>query len=292
MNLKEPLSIKQQISKLKEHGMTVPDINNAEHFLSKINYYRFSGYAIEYRKSPHDSNYVTGANFDTVCRIYCFDEQFRNVLRQYIEKAEIYFRTKIAYNFSIAKCNQPPYNQHYHQSNYYRQDKFTNLLQHIQNEENYFQDAAFIKHHKSLYKDKMPLWVLVEIMTFSTLSKYYSCMYISDQELIAKDVGTSARILRNNLHALAILRNKCAHAVRLYNTKMSLPIVFNPQFLRRHPTLKNDTLFAYVVMLSKRLPDNASKAQFQNDMYNLFSEYKNDINITLMGFPANWHLFL
>ena len=271
MALKQPLSIKQQISKLKEHGMIIPDINKAESFLSKINYYRFSGYAIEYRKSPHDSNYITGAN---------------------IEKAEIYFRTKIAYNFSIEKCNQPPYDQHYQSDNYYRQDKFIKLLQNVHAEENYFQDTAFIRHHKSTYRDKMPLWVLVEIMTFSTLSKYYSCMYSSEQDVIAKDVGTSARILRNNLHAMAILRNKYAHAGRLYNTKMSLPVVFNQQFLRRHPVLKNDTLFAYVVMLSKRLPDNASKAQFQNDMYQLFSEYKNDINITLMGFPNNWHLFL
>lgn len=291
MDLKQPLSIKQQISKLEEHGMFIPNINKAESFLSKINYYRFSGYAIEYRKSPHDSNYITGTNFDTVCRIYQFDEHFRNLLRQYIEKAEIYFRTKIAYNFSIEKCNQPPYDQHYQSDNYYRQDKFIKLLQNVHAEENYFQDTAFIRHHKSTYRDKMPLWVLVEIMTFSTLSKYYSCMYSSEQDVIAKDVGTSARILRNNLHAMAILRNKCAHAGRLYNTKMSLPVVFNQQFLRRHPVLKNDTLFAYVVMLYKRLPDNTSKVQFQNDIYKLFAEYQNDININLMGFPADWHLF-
>lgn len=292
MDLKPPLTIEQQICKLKNHGMSIPNITKAEHILSTVNYYRFSGYALEYRKSTHDSDYIPCANFDTIYNIYRFDESLRNILRWYIEKTEILFRTKIAYNFTLVKCTQKPYNQHYLPANYYRKDKFTSLLNHIYAEEKYFKDSDFVKHHKNAYKDKMPLWVLVEIMTFSTLSKYYSCMYLSEQKLIAKDVGTSPRILKNNLHALAILRNKCAHAARLYNSTMTLPVSFRQHFLRSNPSIKNNTLFAYIVMLANYLPDNTCKAQFQNDLYRLVAKYEKDIDISLMGFPPNWELLL
>lgn len=233
MDLKPPLTIKQQIKKLQGHGMLIPDEAEAEIFLTQVNYYRFSGYALEYRKTAHDSNYISSTSFSTIHKIYEFDEKLRNILRMYLEKTEIFFRTKISYHFALTKCNQPPYDQHYSPDNYYRTDKFINLMRHITTEETYFQDTAFIQHHKFLYKNKMPLWVLVEIMTFSTLSQLYSCMYSSDQEIIAKSVGTSPRILKNNIHAMAILRNKCAHAARLYNDTLTLPVVFNQQFLRR-----------------------------------------------------------
>ena len=292
MDLKPPLTIEQQIYKLKNHGMLIHDVRKAEQVLSTVNYYRFSGYALEYRKSPHDSDYIPCTNFNTIYNIYKFDEGLRNILRWYIEKTEIRFRTKIAYNFTLVKCTEKPYNQHYLPGNYYRKDKFINLLKRICEEEKYFQDSEFVKHHKNTYKDKMPLWVLVEIMTFSTLAKYYSCMYSSEQELIAKDVGTSARILRNNLHALAILRNKCAHAARLYNSTMTLPVAFRQQFLRCNPNIKNSTLFAYIVMLANYLPDNMCKAQFQNDLYKLVAKYENDIDVSLMGFPPNWDLLI
>lgn len=292
MILKQPLDIKQQIAKSKEHGMQVPDEVKAEKFLGRINYYRFSGYALEYRVSMNTSEYTAGTDFDNIVRIYEFDEKLRNLLRLYLEKVEIYFKTKIAYTFSLRKCTLAPYDQHYLPSNYYRADKFSSLLQHITAEEQYFKDTAFVKHHIMTYKNKMPLWVLVEIMTFSTLSKLYSCMYLSDQEAIANSAGTSARILKNNLHAMAILRNRCSHAGRLYNDTLTMPVAFTPQFLRRHPKIKTNTMFAYIVMLSRRLPDNECKAFFQNSLYRLIAEYEEYVNLDLMGFPGNWHLLI
>ena len=240
----------------------------------------------------HTSEYIVGTDFDNIVKIYEFDEKLRDLLRLYLEKVEIYFKTKIAYIFSVRKCILPPYDQHYLPSNYYRADKFEKLLQHITVEEQYFRDTAFVKHHIMTYKNKMPLWVLVEILTFSTLSKLYSCMYLSEQEAIANSAGTSARILKNNLHAMAILRNKCSHAGRLYNDTLALPVVFTPQFLRRHSKIKTTTLFAYIAMLSRRLPDKECHALFQNSMYKLIDEYEEYINLDLMGFPDNWRLLV
>ncbi len=292
MNLKHPLTIEQQIQKLEAHGMHIPNFDKAKRFLSAVNYYRFTGYALEYRKGIHCSDYIPGTDFETVAKIYEFDEGLRHILRKYIEDAEVYYKTQIAYTFSLAKCTQPPHNQHYLAANYYKANKFAELLRHVYKEEHYFHDTAFIQHHVHTYDNQMPLWVLVEIVTFSTLSKLYNCMYLSDQESIASSVGTSARILRNNLHAMAILRNKCAHASRLYNDAMSLPAAFSPKFLRHHRHLEANSIFAYIVMLSKRLPNNASRAMLQNNIMHLVAEYEDCINLKLMGFPDNWQLLL
>ena len=196
MNLKPPLTIEQQLRRLETHGMYIPNLDKARRFLSAVNYYRFSGYALEYRKDIHCSDYISGTNFDTVTKIYEFDEGLRHILRKYIEEAEVYYKTQIAYTFSLAKCIHPPHNQHYLPTNYYKADKFAGLLRHIYKEEHYFQDTAFIKHHAIMYNNQMPLWVLVEVMTFSTLSKLYNCMYISEQKAIASSIGTSPRILK------------------------------------------------------------------------------------------------
>ncbi len=292
MILKPPLTIEQQIHQLERHGMHIPDRDKAQRFLSTVNYYRFSGYALEYRRSVHSSDYMPSANFDTIVKIYDFDKALRHILRNYLEKAEVYYKTQIAYTFSLLKCQESPHNQHYLPGNYYKADRFRDFLKHLSTEERYFQDTAFVKHHMETYNNQMPLWVLVEIMTFATLSKLYNCMYISDQERIASNVGTSARILKNNLHAMTILRNKCAHGARLYNDTMALPVAFSPNFLRRYKSLEANSIFAYIVMLHKRLPDGMSRAMLQNDILHLVAEYEDSINLELMGFPSNWQLLL
>lgn len=58
----------------------------------------------------------------------------------------------------------------------------------MRREEEYNKDLLVVKHHKEKYDDKMPLWVLVELMSFSNLSKLYKAMYKTEQEMIAKSV--------------------------------------------------------------------------------------------------------
>ena len=51
VNLKKPLDFSEQISKLKEHNVEIKDEEAALKVLSKINYYRFFGYALQFRKN-------------------------------------------------------------------------------------------------------------------------------------------------------------------------------------------------------------------------------------------------
>ncbi len=287
-NLKKPLNFREQVHKLKLHRMRIDDEQFAEDILRKINYYRFTGYALQFRVSKNQSDYKSGTSFNQVYRIYLFDEALRDICRKYIEIAEVYYRTQIAYGFSMAKCTNPPYNQHYNKENFYNKIGYKEVMSSFNKESNYYKDSLIVKHHKNKYNGKLPLWVMVELMSFSNLSKFYSAMYYSEKDLIAASVGVGRNTLENHLHCLSVLRNKCAHAARLYNTKFSPPVKFSKIFLKNHPEVRNDSMFAYIIMLLKRLPNTVCKRSFVTDILKTMEEFRNDINLSLIGFPDNF----
>lgn len=288
MELKEPHSYDGQIEKLKSHGMIVSNEVDARNILFKINYYRLMGYSLQFRKSANDSDFVEDTSFDKIYKIYKFDERLRDILRRYIEIAEIFYRAQISYGFAMAKCLKAPHDQHYDENNYYKKNEFNDVKNHLEKDKGYYKDNLIVKHHKYKYNDKMPLWVMVELLSFSDISKLFSCMYTSEQNTIANSVGISAKTLENHLHCLSVLRNKCAHAARLYNTKFYPAARFNSQFLRSNPNIRNDTLFSYILILMKRLPTKDIRQALANDVYTVVEEYKNDIDLSLIGFPKNY----
>lgn len=230
MELKPPMSYEELLNKLIEHGIVVDDRNRAIDILKSVNYYRFTGYALQFRVSPEDSTYVENTNFDTVYNLYMVDEKLRDLFRMYIEKAEVYYRTQITYGFAMNKGTQPPYDQHYDENNYYNKNGYKEVIESFKREKNYYKDSLIVKHHKDKYDSKMPLWVMVELMSFSNLSKLFSSMYYSEKDAIAQAVGISKTTLENHLHCLSVLRNKCAHAARLYNTEFNPPAKFHIDF--------------------------------------------------------------
>ena len=152
-------------------------------------------------------------------------------------------------------------------------------------ERNYYKDSLIVKHHKHKYGNRMPLWVIVELLSFSNVSKLYNTMYISEKQQIADTVGVGIEKLENHLHCLAVLRNKCAHAARLYNTEFNPPAKFTKQFLKKHPEVLNNTLFAYVLVLIKHLPDRAMRAQLVSDISIVLEKYSESIDLKMIGFP-------
>lgn len=105
---------------------------------------------------------------------------------------------------------------------------------------------------------------------------------------IAKQVGINVSTLENHLHALSVLSNKCSHGVRLYNSTINPPVKFNKSFLRKNPNIKNNTLFAYILMLIKRLPSDNERKQFRDKLNRLVKMYENNIDLNLIGFPKNY----
>ena len=200
----------------------------------------------------------------------------------------MYYRTQIAYHSSVAKCTKPPDDQHYDENNFYNKTGYKEVMDSFKKEKNYYKDSLIVKHHKLKYNSKMPLWVIVELMSFSNISKLYNSMYITEKDAISTSVGTGRNTLENHLHCLAVLRNKCSHAARLYNTEMNPPAKFSTKFLQKNPDIKNNSLFAYILVLLKRLPNPEFKKALINDINTVIEQYNNYIDLSLLGFPTNY----
>ena len=144
MELKQPMSYEEQLHRLITHGIVVDDRDRAIDILKRVNYYRFTGYALQFRVSPEDSTYVENTNFDTVYNLYMVDEKLRDLFRMYIEKAEVYYRTQIAYGFAMNKCTQPPYDQHYDENNYYNKNGYKEVIESFKREKKYYKDSLIV----------------------------------------------------------------------------------------------------------------------------------------------------
>lgn len=70
--------------------------------------------------------------------------------------------------------------------------------------------------------------------------------------------------------------------------KQSIPAKFTTTFLRKHPEIKNNSLFAYTLVLLKRLPDEESKKSLVQTVETVIDEYRSDIDLSLIGFPENY----
>lgn len=84
------------------------------------------------------------------------------------------------------------------------------------------------------------------------------------------------------------MRNKCAHAARLYNTEFNPPARFTKEFLRKNPEVRNNSLFAYTLVLLKRLPEHKDKRDFVDAVQTVIEQYRDDIDMSLIGFPENY----
>ena len=267
----------------------IDDEEEVKVFFSRNNYYRFTGYALQFRISENDSNYRQDVKFSLIRQIYEFDEKLRNLIVLYLGKTEVMFRTVIANTFSLRHCTKEPYDQHYDSNLFGLKTEFEDLKKSFnKHRHDYYGDLLLTKHHVKKYGDKMPLWVIVELMSFSDLSRLYSFMFDSDQKEIASRFGIRNDTLQNNMHCLVVLRNRCAHLARLYNSNINPPVQFSPVFLKNNKEIKNGSLYAHLLNLRNRQPTKEDKKSFEQDLIHLVNQYKDSLDLKLMGFPSNW----
>ena len=113
-------------------------------------------------------------------------------------------------------------------------------------------------------------------------------MYYSEKDVIAHMVGVGRDTLENHLHCLSVLQTNVHMRLECIIQIFNPPAKFTTSFLRKHPEIKNNSLFAYTLVLLKRLPDEESKKSLVQIVETVIDEYRNDIDLELIGFPENY----
>lgn len=103
---KQPLTIEQQISLLKDRGLVITDENAAQTVLGSISYFRLANYFRPMETDKQSHQFKPGATFENAVRLYDFDASLRELLFKAIARIEIALRTKMIHNFSDTKVKK------------------------------------------------------------------------------------------------------------------------------------------------------------------------------------------
>lgn len=280
--LKLPKTYEEQILKLKSKNIRVEDEQLALKILKKVNYYRLSAYLLTYKSK---SGLCDGVSISDIFELYKFDKSLRWLLMPVLEDIEIAFRTHIAYLLAH-KYGALGYKE---SKNFNNKEYHTFMLESFYNEVDR-SDEIFVKHHKKQYDGNFPIWVIIELSSFGSLSKIYNNLLDEDKEQIAKDYyNTNSGYVKSWLHSLSVIRNRCAHYGRLYNKRLTVsPRLFKSD---RKKGIDNNTLFAALCVMRILSNDYIEWKNFVNELENLFVKHEN-IDISYIGFPRNWKDFL
>ena len=282
--LKLHKSIPDQIALLESRGLIINDKKYAASFLERVNYYRFTGYLHDYRKSNSD-DYISGIKFSDVARMYEFDMKFTRLLMYVLEDIEETLKTRFSYSLSSAYPLNPLI--YLDDSIYKYKPALTKFKYLFTATKSNNMDLPFIKHHYNVYGGDLPIWVAVEIMTMGNLHALYGNLITPLQKDIAKKYNTGATQLNNWIENLTYTRNHLAHYMRIYNYNFGRI----PKSCKNHPinAVYRGRIFDQIAVMSFMYskPDDWNNYVIP-EMDALITEYSDVIKLSGLGLPNNW----
>ncbi|MFN7115241.1 MAG: Abi family protein [Saprospiraceae bacterium] len=284
---KPALAYINQLQQLKSRGLHIENDAKALHLLENISYYRLSGYWFPLLQDKQNHIFKSNATFDTAFQLYCFDRELRRLILSELEKIEVAVRAKMIYVLSHQ------YGPFWFQnvSLFKNPTSHSDCLNKISKEFSR-SDEEFILAFKNKYQDPFPpSWMLMEIISFGTLSMLYKNLKPSQyKRAIAHYFGIDDSTFESWLHAIVYMRNVCAHHTRLWNRTMSIqpriPKKPRRQWLSHHPTYNNRAFFMLSIIIYLLNIVNPHHS-FKNKLFNLFNKYP-IVDLKALGFPTYW----
>ncbi len=269
---KLPATVEEQIDKLRERGCIVEDEEFAKETLTDINYFRLAHYFSLFLEE--NGKYREETKFRQVMRVYDFDRRLRNLLIEVLEEIEITLRAHCS-NYHAIK---------YGATGYLNADTFSHVHKHpaflsrIQRLIDSNRDSEMVQHYLKKHGGEFPLWVIMELFSFGAVNLFYSDLKPQDKMEISKAYyGLSSGTLELKLRMMSDLRNHCAHYHRLYDWEMA----------DLHSA--EGSVFEYILIMKEiyRRPRKWREG-FLKQFRRLYYDYKDIVELSMLGFPENW----
>lgn len=86
---KQPITIGEQIEKLKERGLLFQDEQKAAHYLSNISYYRLRAYTYAFQNNEIARQpFMQRIYFEDIMQLYVFDRKLRLLLSMPLKRSK------------------------------------------------------------------------------------------------------------------------------------------------------------------------------------------------------------
>jgi abortive infection bacteriophage resistance protein len=276
------MTVNEQIANLRSNGLIIEDADYAHSILGDISYFRLiKAYSLGLKAK--NGNYNEDVRFEDIVQLYLFNSNFRQTLFLQIEKIEINLRCRLA-NYFSDKYGVLGYEDKNNFS--VSDDDFQVFFGEIQKEISRNDRKPFIKNFQCNYQDgKIPLYALVEVMSFGPLSKFYKNMKGGDKKAISSQYGVGYSYFESWIENLSYVRNICAHYGRLYNAKMTK----RPRLYKQYSAMgiSNSRIFATLLSIKHLLPNDRHWDEFIQTIGVLVEKYS-CVNLHFIGFPRDW----
>lgn len=291
--MKNPTTYDQQVDILIERGLIIDDKSTAIRILSNLNYYTFTGYLYQFKDL--DDNYLGNISFNHIYNLYLFDMKFRNLLQYILEIIESSLKTKIAY-YSAHKLGTLGYLE---KSNFKDKKEFNILIGKMNGLLRKNSKLNYVEHHNKKYNGDFPIWVSINIFTMGMIYNYYKNLSEPKTEdsktirkIIAGEYNTGQNQLTSWLECIVYIRNMVAHYMRIYNVNLQkVPAKCDKNHGANYTQTKK--VFDIVhIMKFLVLDENQWNNNILINISGLFEEYREFIDINLLGFPNNWETIL
>lgn len=285
----EPYDSTTLVEGLQLRGLSVADEEAARKFLDNVNYFRIHPYlrAVEADHNAH--RYRQDCSFDMVADLYRFDCRLKIILFEAIQQIEVALRARIIRVFSLL---HGPF-WFTDESLFSDKSAFFRTLGIIEDTVDNSQEG-YIRDHWLLYETTPfpPAWKTLEVLSFSTISFLYRNFTDKQaKKAVAREFGLPQHLfLESWIRSIAVLRNICAHHIRLWNRKFNI----KPRLPRHldHPWITRPCqdinrlypILTAVAYLTDRLHP---ASDFKRDLKALIASHPS-VNLSAMGFPQGW----
>ena len=300
-------TLDELVDLLKERGISIDDASSrdyAKQVLEKHGYYNLiNGYnKLFLDKESEQVKYRPGTTMNEINALYQFDRVLRDIFFRYILEAETHIKSLISYYFSEVHGHKnylvyTNFNTALRDS----ESKITSLIADIQRQTASHSTDPSISHYLKIH-GYIPLWVLNNILTLGTISKFYSLMLPRERQNVSRCFGIMDNELENALAYISTVRNFCAHGNRIYCFRTKKPLSTTP-YHQQLNIRQNENgeylqgkrdLFACLIALKRLLSNNDFKRMSKEIFRAIGTLDKKLILLTRseilneMGFPHNW----
>lgn len=309
------LNFTEQLELMEERGLDC-SMGHAVDTLSRIGYYRLSGYTYPFRRplpegvageTPYqyrEAEFMPGYTLDDALNLYTFDHHLRTLCFDAIKAIEVGLRVQIAY--VLGKRDRFGYLNRtvLHEQECRRLapaesiDMFDAWIQKFEALKGKARSEDFVLHYDLKYGGKLPVWVAVEVLDFGSLVRLFSLLRDDDKNSIAQTWGVkSGKRLHSWLLALNVVRNTSAHHGRMWNRNFTytvgrfVPEIIGPDLHHTADPLHPRKIYVRLALLAYlvvRIDPRSNWPRSVKTRINKFPRVQGLSPEHDMGFPPSW----
>ncbi len=168
---------------------------------------------------------------------------------------------------------------------------YENVVDSFDNYVRYHRDEPIVKHHKDNYDGRFPIWVIAELITFSTINKYYKILNNRDRSIITKNwFDLPEYYLEKWIHPTTVLRNICAHYGYLFRrSSFSIRPQLSKQIKRSIGNFRKP--FFLICMVLRELSEKSDWNEFIGKLKDK-TQKDPSFNPLDYGLPESWEDYL